>query len=135
MSLTLRRCKLFYRGVYYFVRTSSPLLLLVTKMLTKNHKLNFAEVNAGPLEICRVFLSEGEVKKGCTPEQINRLMDVMREFTRKLGFALKLNHRLVEARDQQIQVQEQLEASYQDFVREVTKYLSLEVEPGTASLF
>lgn len=87
------------------------------------------QVNVGPLEICRVFLSEEAPKNtfsaaGTIPllfsfffpflskiadpffhvliyfiAEVQRLSDAMKEFTQNLGAAVKLNARLVDAND------------------------------------
>lgn len=57
--------------------------LLLRKRVGKYFFLLFAEVNAGPLEICRVFLGDNMTKYN--KQHVEKLVAAMNDFIRTLG--------------------------------------------------
>jgi hypothetical protein len=80
------------------------------------------QVNAGPLEICRLFLSEDKRKE--LPEQhVQELDAAMKEFFKLCGFALALNGSLIT--DDQLPFQEKLKEGYRDLRTQMSQYVDL----------
>ncbi|EFA78484.1 DOCK family protein [Heterostelium album PN500] len=85
------------------------------------------QVNAGPLAICSSFLGSNDFEKH-NAEHFTRLQDSIREFTKDLGFAIKLNEKLTKADDLNGQeLHFQLEKGYREFREKVHKqYVNLD---------
>eukprot|EP00026_Physarum_polycephalum_P000247 Phypoly_transcript_00247.p1 GENE.Phypoly_transcript_00247~~Phypoly_transcript_00247.p1 ORF type:complete len:1883 (+),score=221.77 Phypoly_transcript_00247:138-5651(+) len=78
------------------------------------------QVNAGPLEICRLFLSNGSFGAS----EVARLTETMKEFAQSLLAAVKLNAKMVDANDtNQLVLQEELVAGYKSFAAKVNQYI------------
>eukprot|EP01113_Clastostelium_recurvatum_P012359 TRINITY_DN1641_c0_g1_i2.p1 TRINITY_DN1641_c0_g1~~TRINITY_DN1641_c0_g1_i2.p1 ORF type:complete len:1978 (-),score=555.53 TRINITY_DN1641_c0_g1_i2:59-5992(-) len=91
------------------------------------------QVNAGPLEICRVFLDPA-VKSKYPAEQIARLTKAMQDFTAVLGQAVQLNSQLIEDKDNQYELHEQLLKGLADFQKKMAEYVPLDAEAATTPL-
>jgi len=77
------------------------------------------QVNAGPLEICRYFLSE-ENAKNYEAEKVEKLRNIMANFAYESGRALKLNASLIGS--DQIGFHEQMEEGYKDLRAQLLKF-------------
>ncbi len=82
-------------------------------------KYFFTEVNAGPLAVAQIFLSDASADKFPAQHRAN-LADLLMEFERLLGFGVRLNKSLIH--DDMIPLQEGLENGYQVFRTELEKH-------------
>jgi len=82
------------------------------------------QVNAGPLEICRVFLSNEAPKTSFGAAEVARLTETMKEFAQSLLAAVKLNAKMVDGNDSnQLVLQEELVAGYKSFAAKIGQYI------------
>ncbi len=79
------------------------------------------QVNAGPLEICRVFLGDNMTKYSA--EHVNLLIQCMNELVRCLGRGLEVNQQHL--KPDQLILQRELEQAYEGMKAEVSKYMTL----------
>jgi len=77
------------------------------------------QVNAGPLEICRIFLGDNTSKYPA--EHVATLRLLMRQFLDASGAALATNNRLIKA--EQLPFQEKLQEGYADAQQKIGAYL------------
>ncbi len=82
------------------------------------------QVNAGPLEVCRVFLGDNMTKYN--KEHVDKLVAIMNEFIRTLAKGLTVHQRLIKT--DQLILQKELEAGLRSFQTEAQRYMSLEEE-------
>jgi len=75
------------------------------------------QVNAGPLEICRIFLGNSQEYP---PEQVAQLRETMKQFVTYCHAALGVNKKLI-GPDQK-ELQEKLEEGYQDLKTKLSQY-------------
>jgi hypothetical protein len=77
------------------------------------------QVNAGPLAVAQIFLSDASADKFPAQHRAN-LAELLMEFERLLGFGVRLNKSLIH--DDMIPLQEGLENGYQVFRTELEKH-------------
>jgi len=80
------------------------------------------QVNAGPLEICRVFLSPENALKYPQP-LVQKLQGIMREFITACDQALALNNNLIGA--EQLAFQESLTQGFAELQQKIGQYMDL----------
>jgi len=79
------------------------------------------QVNAGPLAICKVFLSRAD---DYPPDKIALLKKLMVSFLTKCQFALALNAHLIDS--SQHEYHRMMKESYETVKAEAEKYINLE---------
>ncbi|KAN0022151.1 hypothetical protein ACTFIU_004320 [Dictyostelium citrinum] len=80
------------------------------------------QVNAGPLAICSSFLAEGQYQNH-NAEHIQKLSEVIKEFSKTLDFGLKFNASLT--KDDGAELQKQLDSGYDNFRKKLQEYVKL----------
>jgi len=96
------------------VESSNPLTKTLQIVLQGSVLL---QVNAGPLEICRIFLGN---PKEFPAAHVERLRQKMREFVLFCHAGVLLNKRLIN--NDQIELQKKLEEGYNDLLKKVEQY-------------
>lgn len=86
--------------------------------------LLISEVNAGPMEICRVFLGDNMTKFSFN--HVEKLVATMNQFLKYLGKGLEVNSRLINV--DQIGLQKELLQSYLFLQAEFSKYMTIDLE-------
>eukprot|EP01114_Cavostelium_apophysatum_P015137 TRINITY_DN4064_c0_g1_i2.p1 TRINITY_DN4064_c0_g1~~TRINITY_DN4064_c0_g1_i2.p1 ORF type:complete len:1824 (-),score=558.97 TRINITY_DN4064_c0_g1_i2:115-5586(-) len=83
-----------------------------------------AQVNAGPLEVCRVFLGDNMTRYD--KKHVEQLTTAMTNFVKALGQALEVNQGLIKS--DQVILQRELESALRNLKAEVTKYMILDLD-------
>jgi len=88
------------------------------------------QVNLGPLEICRAFLSESSISSGRYKlEHINKLKETLGLFAALCGEALELNHSLITADPVQLQYHEEMSMGYKTLLDTLQNKYGVVVPP------
>jgi len=80
------------------------------------------QVNAGPLEVCRVFLGDNMIKYN--KDHVDKLVVIMNDFIHTLTRALDVHQGFIKA--DQLILQKELEAALKIFETEAQRYMSVE---------
>ncbi|KAM9973471.1 hypothetical protein ACTFIW_010563 [Dictyostelium discoideum] len=80
------------------------------------------QVNAGPLAICSSFLAEGQYQNH-NAEHIQKLSEVIKDFSKTLDFGLKFNASLT--KEDGVELQKQLDSGYDNFRKKLQEYVKL----------
>lgn len=88
------------------------------------------QVNAGPLEVCRVFLGDNMTKYN--REHAEKLQEAMNDFIRTLASALTVHQGLIKA--DQLILQKELEGGLKGLQTEAQKYMTLQTEEDDDSI-
>eukprot|EP01117_Protostelium_nocturnum_P018478 TRINITY_DN7737_c0_g1_i3.p1 TRINITY_DN7737_c0_g1~~TRINITY_DN7737_c0_g1_i3.p1 ORF type:complete len:1870 (-),score=707.33 TRINITY_DN7737_c0_g1_i3:192-5801(-) len=86
------------------------------------HGSLLAQVNAGPMEICRIFLGHNMTKYARS--HVRKLVSAMAVFVETLGQALKVNSTAI--KPDQLPVQEEMEGAFQNMKEEFRLYMNLD---------
>jgi hypothetical protein len=80
-------------------------------------------VNAGILEVCRIFLGDNMTKYN--KQHVDVLVGAMNEFIKTLEKALEVNKRLIKS--DQLVLQNELERGFEFLKSEVAKYMTVDL--------